>query len=264
MGYHVFRAVFRARLAAVAAGVTVAVLGLAGTATAGAATSASRAGIPIVYTKGTAGYWDGHGIATLFRFVGATVPVAACQPASIIPKKADNANAMIALLGAAAPQEAELAVSCGGGSGSITYFDNGTNGVINLAPSVGDVLRISVYREVKALKDQYTVTDTTTGVTRQLTISTATHGVTFHYAELGSVINNAGIASRPVLTTRLWVFKDCNVTTYGGVHGTILGPWPTYRFWDTTDGTASGASVMYPTYPSDNGSHFGTWLVSSH
>jgi hypothetical protein len=121
-----------------------------------------------------------------------------------------------------------------------------------------------VYREVKALKDQYTVTDTTTGGTGQLTISTATHGVTFHYAELGSVINNAGIASRPGLTTRLWVFKDCNVTTYGGIHGTILGPWPTYRFWDTTDGTASGASVMYPTYPSDNGSHFGTWLVSSH
>ena len=262
MGYHIFRA----GLVAMAAGVTVATLGLVGAASAGPATAASRAGIPILYNESTAGYYDGHGVARLFRFVGTTVPVAACQPKTIIPYKGDNANAMIALRGVEAVQEAVLVVGCDGGPGSIVYTDNGTSGVINLAPSVGDVLRISVYREVTALKDQYTVTDAMTGVTKEVTISTAaTAGVKYHYAELGSVINNTGIASRPVLTTRLWVFKDCSVTTYTGVHGTILGAWPTYRLWDTTDGTASGTSVMYPTTPSGNGrGQFGTWLVSSH
>ena len=261
MSYHVIRA----GLAAMAAGVTVAALGLAGAGAAGAATATSRASIPIVYTQGTAGYSDGHGLARLFRFVGTTVPVAACQPTSIIPNKSDNPSAMIALRGVEAAQEADLVVVCGGGPDSIVYTDNGGSGVIDLAPSVGDVLRISVYREVTALKDQYTVTDTTMGVTRQVTVSTATLGVKYHYAELGSVINNGGIASRPVLTTRLWVFKDCNVTTYTGVHGAILGPWPTYRLWDTSDGTASGASLMYPSTPSGNGrDQFGTWLVSSH
>ena len=261
MGYHVFRA----GLAAMAAGVTVAALGLAGGGSAGAATAASGAGIPILYNESTAGYYDGHGVARLFRFVGTTVPVAACQPKTIIPSKGDNANAMIGLRGVEAAQQAVLVVGCDGGPDSIVYTDNGTSGVINLAPSVGDVLRISVYREVTALKDQYTVADATTGVTKEVTISTATLAVKYHYAELGSVINNTGIASRPGLTTRLWVFKDCNVTTYTGVHGTILGPWPTYRLWDTTDGTASGASVMYSTTPSGNGrGQFGTWLVSSH
>jgi hypothetical protein len=259
MGHHVIRAGW----AAMAAGAALAALGLAGAGTAAAATAASRAGIPIVYTKSLAGYFD-NGVSRQFRFAGATVPVAACQPASIIPKKADNANAMIALISIVSPAEAGLAVGCGGGPGSITYSHNGTTGVINLAPSVGDVLRISVYHEVTARKYQYTVTDTTTGVTKQITIpADTTVADRFRYAELGSVINDAGIAARPNATTRLWVFKECDVTTNTGVHGTILGPWPTYRQWDTSDGTVSGTSVMYPTYPSDNGSHFGTWLVSS-
>lgn len=261
MGHHVIRASW----AAVAAAVTLAASGIASAGTAGAATAASRAGIPIVYTKDTAGYLDGQGLTRLFRFVGTTVPVAACQPKTIIPNKGDNATAMVALRGVDVAQVAVLVVVCGGGADSIVYTDNGRSGVIDLAPSVGDVLRISVYREVTAAEDQYTVTDTTTGVTKQVTISTGTLGIKYHYALLGSMINNGGIAEpHPGLTHRLWVFKNCNVTTYTGVHGAILGPWATSRLWDTADGTASGASLMYPTTPSGNGrAQFGTWLVSS-
>jgi hypothetical protein len=46
----------------------------------------------------------------------------------------------------------------------------------------------------------------------------------------------------PPADTQLWQFTGSHVTTYGGDHGSILGPWATSQWIDTTDGTHAGAS----------------------
>jgi hypothetical protein len=62
------------------------------------------------------------------------------------------------------------------------------------------------------------------------------------------------------------------VTTYRGDHGTILGPWATSRWIDTTDGTHAGAVVADASVlskarqePSNAaGQDFGVWLRHSN
>lgn len=50
------------------------------------------------------------------------------------------------------------------------------------------------------------------------------------------------------------------MTTYSGVHGTLLGPWTTYQVIDTTTGTAAGAVVISSPVLWNNGQNFGVWL----
>jgi hypothetical protein len=64
----------------------------------------------------------------------------------------------------------------------------------------------------------------------------------------------------PPADTQLWQFTGSHVTTYGGDHGSILGPWATSQWIDTTDGTHAGAMVADATVLSNAGQDFGVWL----
>ena len=58
----------------------------------------------------------------------------------------------------------------------------------------------------------------------------------------------------------LWVAVVFAVTTYTGVHGTMTGPWTTSEVIDTTNGGASGQTVMSPSFLFNSGANFGAWL----
>ena len=70
----------------------------------------------------------------------------------------------------------------------------------------------------------------------------------------------------PPADAQIWQFTDSKVTTYRGDRGTILGPWATSRWIDTTDGTRAGmvvadASVLSnATRDLNAGQDFGVWL----
>jgi hypothetical protein len=246
----------RKLFAATAAGAALVTLGLAGTAAA-ASTSAS---IPIIYTKGVAGYLDGSNNGPDFRFAAATVQMVACQPTQIIPNRGDNANATVGLLGTGL--SATVTATCGGGKGTLTYSNGTALGTFNLSPSVGDTLRLSVYWNAASKSDEFAVTDTTSGATQTVTVPTQESRV-YWMAELESVITNSGIAHRPSITERLWDFRFCNVTTTTGAHGGFTGPWLTQKMWDWPHPADPFGSVMYPT-GSANGHQFSTNLVSGH
>jgi hypothetical protein len=89
-------------------------------------------------------------------------------------------------------------------------------------------------------------------------------------------LNSAGVLAMfdnstmtpPPADTQIWQFTGSKVTTYRGDHGTILGPWATSRWIDTTDGTHAGAVVADSSIlstarqePSNAaGQAFGVWL----
>ena len=64
----------------------------------------------------------------------------------------------------------------------------------------------------------------------------------------------------PPADTQIWQFTGNKVTTYGGGHGSILGPWATSQGTDTTDGTPTGAVVADASPLSSAGQDFGVWL----
>ena len=242
--------------AAAAAGAAIVTLGLTGTA----AMASTASSIPIVYNNSTAGYLDSTSGAVGFRFVAATVKMVACQPTNIIPNQANNANASVGLTGPSG--SADIAATCGGGHGSVKWSEGSEHGTVPLSPRVGDVLRISVYRDTAKGEDFFALTDTTTSA--GITIGVPVHAsVVYSQADLESVIDNSGIAHRPGLTERLWDFRFCNVTSTTGVHSGITGPWSTQRLWDWPNPANTFGSVMYPTIP-PTGRQFSTKLVSGH
>jgi hypothetical protein len=67
----------------------------------------------------------------------------------------------------------------------------------------------------------------------------------------------------PPADTQIWQFTGSKVTTYRGDHGSILGPWATSRWTDTTDGTHAGPVVADATVLSqlpNGGQDFSVWL----
>jgi hypothetical protein len=156
-----------------------------------------------------------------FRFVAADVPVARCRPV-----RNQNAVAGIALKSNITGQVAHIDVACGGGPGSVR-FGTGTQAgtAFRLSPRVGDVLRISIFRNRAAGWDGFAVTNTRSGRTRQATVSVP--GVIYRHAQLGAtLVDISGVWSPPAVNTRLWVFRNIAITSYNGTHGTICGPWP--------------------------------------
>jgi hypothetical protein len=248
----------RTLVAATAAGAAMAALGLTGAAA--AATTSAASGIPTIYTNAVAGYLDGGGYGPDFRFVAATVEMAACQPTHNIPERADNANARVGLLGTGL--SATVTATCGGGKGTVTYGDGSTHGTFKLSPRVGDALRLSVYWDAASQNDQFAVTDTTSGASQTVTVPAHEPHV-YWAAELESVIKNSGIAHRPTLTQRLWDFRFCNVTTTTGVHSGITGPWATQKMRDWPHPSDAFGSVMYPSGTA-TGHQFSTNLVSRY
>ncbi|HUZ35643.1 MAG TPA: hypothetical protein VMV17_04875 [Streptosporangiaceae bacterium] len=236
---------------AAAAGTAAIALVLPAGSLAGAATTASHPGIPAIYTTRSAGYVTGG--SWRFRFVQTYVTVPPCP--------ADPGNNTLASAGLAGGSGylASIAIVCGGGASSVGYLDHHfRNGAFRLSPRVGDVLRISVYRDQKRSRDYFTVADVSTGRAQTVAVTTA-RDVVYRHAVLAVSVDNTKV-SRPGRDLRLWSFQRSRVTSGSGVRGWLRGPWATQRLVDTATGTAAGTVIMSPSYPWRKGQHFGVWL----
>jgi hypothetical protein len=209
--------------------------------------------LPVTYTQAFAGYADSGGP---FRFIATTLTVPARQNPA-----ADYEQVMVSLGNNGGmnirPPEADLGVLPGGGKNSINYGGNTTSGAFTISPNVGDQLSVSIYYDQHG-HYFFTATDLTQHTTQTVT-------TTAFYAD-PMPLNHARVlvyldtVVLPPADARLWEFTGTRVTTYGGTHGSILGPWATSQMIDTTDGTAAGAVVMSPSALSNGDQNFGVWL----
>jgi hypothetical protein len=245
---------FRRKLyAAAAAGVAVTTLGLAGAGTAGAASTAPQSTGPLIYTTSQAGYVTGGG--RLFRFVATTVVVPYLQYQS------GNDSSAEVVLGSRVGPPATLRVAAGGGTGSISYaWSSGTQfhtgHLSGVAPAPGGLLRLSVYYD-RIGHVSFTATDLTQDASQTARVDVVP--VVYTSAEAAGTVDNTTVVA-PKADTRLWAFSGTRVTTYTGVHGTLLGPWTTNQVIDTTTGTPAGAPVISSPVLWNNGQNFGVWL----
>jgi hypothetical protein len=147
----------KASLAITAAGIIMASAGLASALPAAASPAlASRPAITTVIDTNFAGYVTGGNWR--FRYVAAEVPTAACRSAAN-----QNALAGIALKSSIFSEVAHLDLRCGGGHGSVMFGTAAAaEGHFQLPPTVGDVLRISIFRDTAARRDEFTATNTRT------------------------------------------------------------------------------------------------------
>ena len=252
------RRIARTIFGAAAAGAVIAASGLTATGTAHAATRQVR----VFYGDHSAGYdhYAGYDTASsnnwLFRYVATTVPVQACR---IAPDKNPDAEVQ---LWSGTRWLALIAVFCNGGAGSVDFYADKSAtthavGAFRMSPRVGDRLRISIFRNVAGHRDSFTVTDLRTGQSQTVRVTTS-EAVVYHHAFLGSFVNsNADVMPMPAARELLWTFQNTRVVTYGGVGGTLFGPWATGV---ETDQTSAGVTVMYPGTPSSSGASFSTYL----
>ena len=111
----------------------------------------------------------------------------------------------------------------------------------------------------------FTATDTTQRTTQTVTMAAPYAGsMPLTSAQVLAMFNNSTVIPPPA-DAQMWQFTGSKVTTYRGDHGTILGPWATSRWIDTTDGTHAGAvvadaSVLSTAELSNAGQDFGVWL----
>jgi hypothetical protein len=242
----------RMSLAAAAAGIALTTAGLAGTAA--WATAATQALGPPSYdgvTSYDAGY-AAHG--RWFRFVSTTLTVAPLTVAD--PRHSGNSAPAVALSGRS-PVTASISVAPGGGTSSVWWLASYHNQLpFRLAPRVGDRLALSIFYDQHG-HTYFTATDTTQRTTQ--TVKVTVGNVIYSQASLTASIDPA-VTPPPATDTRLWRFSSTRLTTYTGVHGTMLGPWTTSEVIDTSTGTSSGRVAASPSQLSNNGQSFGVWL----
>ncbi|MGO9079985.1 MAG: hypothetical protein ACLQDY_13220 [Streptosporangiaceae bacterium] len=210
--------------------------------------------LPLAYTQGFAGYTDSVGP---FRFVATTMTVPPAQTPA-----ANGGTAFVTLLhnGGATPRPyANIEVLPGGGAGSISYTSNAAAGTFTVNPQPGDQLAVSIFYDQNG-HYSFTVTDTTQGTTQTVTVAAPYAGsMPLNFAAVAGMMDNSKVTPPPA-DTRIWQFTASKVTTYGGVHGSILGPWATAAWIDTTNGTPAGAVVADASVLSNAGQDFGVWL----
>jgi hypothetical protein len=243
----------RRAFAAAAAGAAAAALGVTGAQAASADAQAAAVAGPPLYTDYEAGYLD-QGPNPLaswrFRYVATTVKMQACKPES------GPTSAKISLLDFQFTG-ATISLACGGGGGSVSFSEDfAASGTFRLAPRVGDVLKISIYRDRRASRDYFTATNTRSG--RSVTTAVATSRGAYRYALLVSLIDSQ--VTPPAQDVRLWQFTNSHVTSYSGRHGSITGPWQTREVIEMTGNIPFGTVVASPSRLANNGQNFGVWL----
>ena len=211
--------------------------------------------LPVTYTNGpqaNVGYADTGGP---FRFVGTTMTMPAAQT-----PQANSGEALISLLhqGGPAPlPDATIQVlpGLGGGPASVSYGTGPAGGTFTVSPKPGDQLRVSIFYDQHG-HYSFTATDTTQGTTQTVTLAAPyADSKPLNYAVVTTWFDTRTVAAPPA-DTQIWQFASSNVTTYSGVHGSILGPWATTQW---TAGT-SGAVVADTSGLSNAGQDFGVWL----
>ena len=240
MRMHITRALY----AAVAAGITLGTLGFAG---AGSAATAAPGSIgPPAYSPSWAGYSVGGG--RWFRFISTTLTVPAVNGAAVIGLSHGQPIG---------EPFAELEVNQEGGPGGVSveaHVSPGGYGRLPLSPRAGDQLAISIYYDQHG-HDYFAASDTTQHITR--TVRLTVGSVIYNH---GFVVGGGGPDYPPQADTRLLQFTGSHVTTYTGAHGTLTGPWATWKYIATTTGTAAGTVIASPSGLWNGGANFGVWL----
>jgi hypothetical protein len=210
--------------------------------------------IPHSYTNELAGY-EAYG--ELFRFATTTITVPAPLPDSIA-KHGAGMRAEIQFNADA--QYARIAVTPGGGRGSVTYRAVGTRtdaGVLGLRPAVGDQVKLSIYYDQKG-HDIFTATDLTQGITQTARVTVGNWN--YRSVWVMGAIDNTKVTTAPT-DIRLWKFTGTRLTTANGIwSGTILGPWRADEFIDTPSATSAAPVVMDAPVLRNGGQDFGVWL----
>jgi hypothetical protein len=210
--------------------------------------------LPVVYTQAFAGYVNSVGP---FRFLATHMTV----PAAQVPA-ANGGTALLTLghNGGPTPRPyADINVSPGGGAGSISYVCNAAAGTFTVSPKPGDQLAVSIFYDQHG-HYSFTVTDATQGATQTVTEPALyADSMALNSATATVSIDNSAVTPPPA-DTQLWDFTGISTTTYRGEHGSVLGPWASAEWIDTTDGTQAGAVVADATLPSMGGGDFSVWL----
>jgi hypothetical protein len=237
--------------AAAVAGITLTAAGLAGGAAPAMAATQSLG--PPSYSPRGAGY---AAQGRWFRFVSTTLTVA---PRIVSTDNEGEAGIGIygSCPGGCSTAAAHIGVEPGGGPGSVSYANLSTYGTFKVSPQVGDQLTISIYYDLHS-HTYFTAADLTQHTTQTTRLSTDRISPVFDNAALA--VGVVGTVPPPAADTRLWNFTGSHLTTYTGVHGTVLGPWQTSQSIKTTDGTATGTVVTSPSDLSNGGQNFGVWL----
>ena len=206
-----------------AAGLTLASAGLSSALPAAASPSAADPAATTVIDTNFAGYLTGGNWR--FRYVTADVPMAACRSVAN-----QNAVAGIALKSNIFSEIAHIGLRCGGGHGSVMFGTSAeAEGHFQLSPGVGDVLRISIFRNTAACRDEFTATNIRTDNTKMVTVATPCQ-VVYRHAQPGATLTDiSGTWSPPAGNVRLWEFRNVAITSYNGTHGTVCGPWLTEK-----------------------------------
>ena len=209
--------------------------------------------LPSSYNIALAGY---QARGRSFRFISTTLTV----PPRVLSK--DHLGAAVIGLRTSCGSQCQgpfavIEVLPGGGRGSVQYQGFLTPGNFLVSPRVGDRLAISIYYDQRG-HDYFTATDLTQHTTQTVRLKAGGINPVFDRARLSAVVG--GTVPPPAADTRLWQFTGSHLTTYGGVHGTVIGPWQTSTLIKTSDGTPAGTVVASPSGLSNGGQDFGVWL----
>ncbi len=219
---------------------TLAASGFTLTALALSGSTAANASVTTGSDTAFAGYTAGGPFT--YRFVQTDTTVAKCR---VVP--GNNATAMIALAADNGRDVAHINVLCGGGHGTVQWStEEHGHGHFNLAPEVGQVLQISVFRNYATCEDSFKANNLTTHTSRTVTVRTdCTHA--YRHASVGAFLNTPGQVKPPAATQRLWGFRNSMITSKSGIKGSLCAPWPVTKFSATTTGTSSGTVLAFPT-----------------
>ena len=203
--------------------------------------------LPLAYSPSAAGYVNSAGP---FRFIATHMTV----PAAQVPA-ANGGTAMVSLADNGGPTprpHADINVRPGGGAGSISYYCSAAAGTFTVNPEPGDQLAVSIFYDQHG-HYSLTINDSTQGVAQTVTVPALyADSIPLNSAEVLVQFDNTAVTPPPA-DLQLWNFTGNGMTTYSGAHGTILGPWATAEWIDTTSGTATGTVVADPTLPSMGG-----------
>jgi len=193
--------------------------------------------VPPAYTSGFAGYTDSIGP---FRFISTTMTM---PPARTPAGNGGTALVSLAHNGGATPRPyADITVAPGGGKAGISYATNDARGTFAISPAPGDQVTVSIFYDQNG-HYSFTAADTTQGSTQTVSMAAPyAASMPLNSAEVLVMFSNSTVIPPPT-DTQVWQFTDNLVTTYRGDHGTMIGPWATSRWVDTTDGTRTGAVV---------------------